>query len=79
MKLQISDLTSERQWRATLGMDRVRFEKLLALFTASYRVLFGCAVAERHADLEVTPSLAAAAELLFFTLFSLKVGLTYDV
>jgi hypothetical protein len=79
MKLQIADLTTERQWRATLGVNRARFEKLLALFTASYRALFGHSVADRQADLEVTPSLETEQELLFFTLFSLKVGLTYDV
>ena len=79
MNLQITDLTTERQWRATLGVDRARFEKLLALFTASYSALFGHSVADRQADLEVTPSLESEQELLFFTLFSLKVGLTYDV
>ena len=49
------------------------------LFTASYCELFGHSVAQRQADLEVTPSLQSEQELLFFTLFSLKAGLTYDV
>jgi hypothetical protein len=79
MKLQISDLTTERQWRAAIGADQARFAKLLGLFTASYRELFGHSVAQRQADLEVTPSLQSEQELLFFTLFSLKAGLTYDV
>jgi hypothetical protein len=79
MKLQISDLTTERQWRATIGADQARFEKLLVWFTASYGELFGHSVAHRQADLEVTPSLQSEQELLFFTLFSLKAGLTYDV
>lgn len=79
MKLQISDLTTERQWRAAIGADQARFEKLLMLFTASYGELFGHSVAHRQADLEVTPSLQSEQELLFFTLFSLKAGLTYDV
>jgi hypothetical protein len=79
MKLQISDLTTERQWRAAIGADQARFVKLLALFTASYEELFGHSVAQRQADLEVTPSLQSEQELLFFTLFSLKAGLTYDV
>jgi|SRR5581483_2369667 hypothetical protein len=79
MKLQISDLTSERQWRATTGYDQARFTKLLALFSASYLELYGQSVAERQADLQVTPSLQSEEELLFFTLFSLKAGLTYDV
>ena len=79
MKLQISDLTTERQWRAAIGADQARFEQLLVLFTASYLALFGHSVAQRQADLEVTPSLQSEQELLFFTLFSLKAGLTYDV
>ena len=79
MKLQISDLTTERQWRATIGYDQARFAKLLALFTTSYFELYGKSVAERQAELQVTPSLQSEEELLFFTLFSLKAGLTYDV
>src|SRR5437660_601103 len=79
MKLKISDLKTERQWRAATGFDQTRFEKLLALFTASYLSLYGQPVAGRQAELEVTPSLTSEEELLFFTLFSLKAGLTYDL
>ena len=79
MKLQIADLTTERQWRAAIGADQARFVKLLGLFTASYEELFGHSVAQRQADFEGTPSLQSEQELLFFTLFSLKAGLTYDV
>jgi hypothetical protein len=79
MKLQIGDLRSERQWRATLGMDQGRFEHLLALFTASYLAQFGHSVAQRQAALNVTPNLPSEQELLVFTLFSLKTHLTYDV
>ena len=79
MKLQIGALRTERQWRAAIGVDPARFEKSLVLFTASYLALFGHAVAPRQADLAVTPSLPSEQELLFFTLFRLKAGLTYDV
>jgi hypothetical protein len=79
MKLQISDLKTERQWRAATGCDQNRFEKLLGLFTTSYLSLYGQPVADRQAELEVTPSLTSETELLFFTLFSLKAGLTYDL
>jgi hypothetical protein len=72
-------LKTERQWRAATGFDQARFEKLLVLFSASYLNLYGKSVAERQADIEVTPSLACEEELLFFTLFSLKAGLTYDL
>jgi hypothetical protein len=79
MKLQISDLKTDREWSASTGCTKAQFEKLLLLFTKSYLELYGRPVAERQAEVEVTPCLSSEEELLFFTLFSLKVGLTYDV
>jgi hypothetical protein len=79
MKLQLSDLKTERQWRAVTGYAKAQFEKLLIVFCASYLELYGKTVAERQAGLEITPSLTSEEELLYFTLFSLKSGLTYDV
>lgn len=79
MKIKIADLKTERQWRAATGFAQARFKQLLLLFTASYLKLHGKSVAERQADIEVTPSLTSEEELLFFTLFSLKAGLTYDL
>lgn len=79
MKLQISDLNTDREWSASTGCTKTQFEKLLVLFAQSYIELYGRPVAERQAEIEVTPSLSSEEELLFFTLFSLKVGLTYDV
>ena len=79
MKLQLSDLKNERQWRAATGFDQARFENLLSLFTTAYHGIYGQSVAQRQAPLEVTPSLTSEAELLYFTLFSLKAGLTYDL
>ncbi len=69
MKLRISDLTTTRQWAAVTGFTFAQFQKLLTLFTQSYFERHGKAVAERHAEIEVTPSLVSEEELLFFTLF----------
>ena len=79
MKLQIADLTTDRQWSAATGLTLKQFEKLLPKFTQSYFELYGQPLAQRQADLAITPSLESERELLFFTLFSLKAGLTYDV
>ena len=79
MKLQITDLKTERQWRAATGFDESRFQRLLGLFQTAYESLYRQTVEERHALIEVTPSLTSEAELLYFTLFSLKSGLTYDL
>jgi hypothetical protein len=79
MKLQMADLKTERQWRAATGFDQVRFERLLELFTRAYRELYGQDVMQRRAALKIKPSLTSEAELLYFTLFSLKSGLAYDL
>jgi hypothetical protein len=79
MKLQMTDLTTDRQWCAATGYTATQFDKLLSLFTQSYLKLYGQTVAERPAELEITPTLTSESELLFFTLFSLKAGLTYDL
>ena len=78
MKLIIADLKDDRTWAAVTGLSQARFEKLLSLFRASYLELHGKTVAERQAALDIPPSLPSEADLLFFTLFSLKTGLTYD-
>lgn len=78
MQLQISNLNTDRQWAAVTGFTSAQFQNLLELFTRSYLELHGKTVTERHAEIEVAPSLASEEELLFFTLFSLKTGLTYD-
>lgn len=60
-------------------MEERRFQRLLKYFEGAYQSLFGQTVAERQALIEVSPSLTSEEELLYFTLFSLKSGLTYDL
>lgn len=79
MKLQLADLKTERQWRAATGLDESRFQQLVGLFQTAYQSLYGQTVEERQSLIKVTPSLTSEAELLYFTLFSLKSGLTYDL
>ena len=79
MKLKIADLKTERQWRAATGVNAARFEQLLGVFSRSYHDRYGQSVAQRQAEIGVTASLRSEEELLLFTLFSLKAGLTYDL
>jgi len=79
MKLQITDLTTERKWRAATGTTQQKFTLLLDLFTASYLTLYGQTVAQRQTGSTKPASLPSEQELLFFTLFSLKANLTYDL
>ena len=79
MKLSITELRSVRQWRAATGLDAARFHALVPLFAAAYQRLYGAPMAERLTINPVGATFADETELLFFTLFSLKSGLTYDV
>jgi len=78
MKLTIADIKDDRTWAAVTGLSKARFNKLVPLFRASYLELYGKTVAERQAALDIPPSLPTEEDLLFFILFSLKTGLTYD-
>ena len=80
MKLRLEDLTTDRKWRSSTGLDKLRFNTLLDLFIMSHKEIYGKTVSERNSE---SPTIASAieneSELLFFLLFSLKSGLTYDL
>ncbi|HJW29321.1 MAG TPA: hypothetical protein VJ508_08700 [Saprospiraceae bacterium] len=79
MKIQLSELTTERKWRAATGFDKQRFEKLMELFKEYYVKIYGKPVRERQVQTDIDYCLTSEEELLFFTLCSLKSGLTYDL
>ena len=79
MKLAIKDIKNKRQWRAATGLEEHQFKNLLKHYQVSYEKKYGASVEARQAEIEVTPSLQTEEELLYFTLFSLKSGLTYDL
>jgi hypothetical protein len=70
---------NEREWRATTGMDERRFQILLPLFEEAYVSVHGRRIEHRVADSPETLRFITCKSLLFFTLFSLKSGLTYDL
>jgi hypothetical protein len=79
MKIQVSDLRTERRWRAATGLSEEQFVKLLLGFKEAYRTLYHQSVKERQAVSRKKCTLPSEEELLLFTLFSLKSGLTYDL
>ena len=79
MKLKIKDLRDERQWRAVVGLDKHRFYLLLEKFTTAYLSIYGQPLRERLLETNLEYCITSEEELLFFTLFSIKSGLTYDV
>lgn len=79
MKLDILGLTTGRQWRSSTGLTKEKFEKLLVFFQISYEKIYGKTIQERTSESPNNPSITSYSDLLFFTLFSLKSGLTYDL
>lgn len=79
MKITVKDLTQERQWRATVGMSEKQFSILLSHFKSTYCDIYKAELAKRKVEVNIDYCIKSEEELLFFTLFSLKAGLTYDV
>ena len=79
MKISISDLKTDRQWRSSTGYDEARFRELLNFFGKAYEKLNGFSIEEFKSKSPMESQLKSYEDLLFFTLFSLKSGLTYDL
>ena len=78
MKISVSDLKQNRQWRAMLGISEKQFYILLKPFKETYLKTHNKELAERKVDVNIKYCIKNEEELLLFTLLSLKVGLTYD-
>ena len=79
MKLSIQDLKTPRQWRSAVGCDAHQFEELAGVFAQAYATLNGLQLADRMVLNPIGTHMTDETDLLFFTLFSCKSGLTYDV
>jgi len=79
MHLSISRLTTERKWRSATGLTQVRFRVLLGHFKQAYARLYDLQIGERDAFALHKAVVKTEEELLLFTLFSFKAGLTYDL
>ncbi|MDP3009447.1 MAG: hypothetical protein Q8N30_10340, partial [Methylococcales bacterium] len=60
-------------------MDKDRFFKLLEAFKQSYLDIHGMRLKEKQVDNGIGYCINSEEELLLYTLFSLKSGLTYDL
>lgn len=79
MKITVSELNNERRCRAAIGMNLTQFQQLLVRFKQSYVELHRCELSQRKVDTALDYCIHNEEELLLFTLFSLKSGLTFDL
>lgn len=78
MKLSISSLNTERQWKANTGVSKEEFHFLLDCFKKAYLEKYYRPLAERLVENSIEYCIQNEEDLLLFTLFSLKSGLGYD-
>lgn len=79
MKISTSELKQDRQWRATIGMSEKQFFILLEPFKKAYFDTYHKELSKRKVEVKIDYCIENEEELLLFTLFSFKSGLTYDV
>ena len=70
VKIQILELTTDRKWRSSTGLDKDRFYKILSIFEIAHKDLYGKTVLERNKERRtIEANLNNEEELLFFVLF----------
>lgn len=79
MNITIKNLRTDREWRATTGYSKEGFNELLKLFELSYIKYKGGTMSEIRKGVPHNSKINSCSDLLFFTLFSLKIGLNYDI
>jgi hypothetical protein len=71
-------IKNERQWKATVGLSSKSFHCLTIHFTLTYAKLNGVSLNEAAENLKSNLLLPTYEDCLFYVLFQLKNGLSYD-
>jgi hypothetical protein len=79
MAISYQDIRTERQCKAATGVSAKQFAHLTKLFGEAYEDLFGESISERRQNSSQDAQFESYADLLFFGLYSIKSGLTYDL
>lgn len=79
MAISYKEIRSERQWRASTGLNEGQFFRLIELFGETYEEIFDESVESRQNKSASESTFKTYADLLFFGLYSFKSGLTYDL
>jgi len=76
--LSYTNIKSERQWRATTGLCSDKFHRLCKVFSTCYENRYGLSLSKVEENLRNQFLLKTNEDCLFFVLFQMKNGLTYD-
>ena len=76
--LSYKNIKNARQWKAAVGLSSDSFEKLHKEFIRNYILIHGVNLNETSENLHISLLLPTSLDCLFFVLFQLKNGLSYD-
>lgn len=76
--LNYKNVKNERQWKATTGLSSAKFFRLSKVFGMCYEKLNGISLSEAQINLKSSFILKTYEDCLFYILFQMKNGLSYD-
>jgi hypothetical protein len=79
MGVTYKSIRTQRQWRAATGLTEKQFHKLVPLYGAAYEELHETSLQQELELRSDEAKFTSYEEILFFVLYSLKSGLTYDL
>lgn len=79
MPISYKEIRNERQWRATTGLNETQFNKLVQLFKETYEDFHESTLKEQISMRTDDVKFQSYEDILFFILYCLKSGSTYDV
>jgi len=79
MAISYRDIRTDRQWKAATGYCEKNFRHLVKLFSSAYEEFHEVTLEEQIAQRIDDPKFKTYEDMLFFVLYSLKSGLTYDL
>ena len=79
MAINYKEVRNDRQWKASTGLSEEQFFTLVKMFGEAYERLFGVSMTDRQSNSTNESTFKTYEDLLFFSLYSLKSGLTYDL
>ena len=77
--MHLSQLTTDRVWRATIGMSEAKFRALAPLFDKAYEAEYEVDIATKQQNLKREFAFSKTEDLLFYVLFCQKNPLVHDV
>lgn len=79
MAITYREIRNDRQWKASTGLSEKQFHNLAKLFGEAYEDIFGKDMETRQGESSARSTFTTYEDLLFFGLYSIKSGLTYDL